>query len=317
VTLGTLAYASPQGPPSLEHNRRNWLIVFGVFSILLGTASGLIALFVSAFLIQEAGLRKPVAPVSELVLAAGTYAFFAFGFIALGVGSVRCRRWVRPVVLAFGAVIIAGSLLKFTAIAAAAWKNAINPTARIGNTNYGAVVFALLIFLALIYVAFYSKDTVRQTLQAYDVKSSWCEQCPLPVLVAAAGLFVAGTGVVLLSTDSRAPFGGASLNGAPAVLIKLIYGIIILFSAYRIYSMKSAGWWIAIVTLIAGFAANLISRFTEGTISVQAVQGVIGPAFATPQLPTPTFTVALTGVVCVGYLLTIHRYFRRPLPVFQ
>jgi len=221
-------------------------------------------------------------------------------------------------VLAFGAVMIVGSLLKFTAIGAAAWEKSHVPSSHIANVDFAAVVFALLIVLASIYVAFYSKDTVRQTLQAYDVKSSWCEHCPFPVMIAAVGLFVAGAGVILLSIDSRAPFGGPALNGAPAVLIKLIYGVVIVFSATLIYRMKILGWWISTIALGAGFAANLISRLTEGTVSIHAVsQGMMGPASATPQLPTPTLTVAITGVVCVGYLLWVYRYFRLPLPDFQ
>ena len=318
MSLGTLSYASPQGPPSLEHNRRAWLIAFGVISILLGAGSGLIALTVAAILIQETGSRKSMADIPELVLAAGTYSFFAFGFIALGVSSIRCKRWVRPIVLAFGAVIIAGSLLKFTAIGAAAWEKAHKPGAHIANVDFTAIVFGLLILLAIIYVLFYAKDTVRQTLQAFDVKSSWCEQCPLPVLIASVGLSVAGAGVILLSTDTRPPFGGAALSGAPAVMIKLIYGIIILVSASFIYQMKIAGLWISTITLGAGFAANVISRLSEGAVSEQAnSREIMGIASATPQLSTPTLTVAITGAVCVGYLLWVHRYFRRPLPVFQ
>jgi len=324
MTLGTLSYATPGGPPSLEHNRRAGLIAFGVISLLLGAGSGLIALVVATLLIQEAGSRKPMGDIPELVLAVGTYSFFAFGFISLGVSSIKCRRWVRPMVLAFGAVMIVGSLLKFTAIGLVVLEKkwAVEtmhvPSSHIANVDFAAVVFALLIVLASIYVAFYSKDTVRQTLQAYDVKSSWCEHCPFPVMIAAVGLFVAGAGVILLSIDSRAPFGGPALNGAPAVLIKLIYGVVIVFSATLIYRMKILGWWISTIALGAGFAANLISRLTEGTVSIHAVsQGMMGPASATPQLPTPTLTVAITGVVCVGYLLWVYRYFRLPLPDFQ
>lgn len=318
MTLGTLSYATPGGPPSLEHNRRAWLIAFGVISLLLGAGSGLIALVVTSILIQESGSRKPMADIPELVLAVGTYSFFAFGFICLGVSSIKCRRWVRPMVLAFGAVMIVGSLLKFTAIGAAVWEKTHVPSSHIANVDFAAVVFALLIVLASIYVAFYSKDTVRQTLQAYDVKSSWCEHLPLPVITAAVGLFVAGAGVILLSIDSRAPFGGPALNGAPSVLIKLIYGAVIVFSATLIYRMNILGWWISTIALGAGFAANLISRLTEGTVSSHTVlQGTMGPASATPQLPTPTLTVAITGVVCVGYLLWTYRYFRLPLPDFQ
>lgn len=314
MTLGTLSYASPGWPPSLEHNRRPWLIFFGVVSILLGVASGIITVVVAALLITESMSPRPVAFIPELILGAGTYAFFAVGFVALAVNSIKCKRWVRPVVMAFSLVTIVGSLLKFTAIAAVAMGAPATPDR---DLNSATVVFLFLICLAVIFLRFYSADSVRQTLQAYDVNSSWCEQCPLPVLIAAAGLFIAGTGVILLSSDTRSPFDIAKMNGTPSFLIKAAYGAIILFSAYLIYRMRVQGVWLATITLFLGFAANLITRLRAAPANVSAVHreligqlGISGPESATPQMTTPTFTVALTGVVCVGYLFWVHRYFR-------
>ena len=88
--------------------------------------------------------------------------------------------------------------------------------------------------------------------------------------------------------------------------------------------MRVQGVWLATITLFLGFAANLVTRLSAAPANVSAVHreligqlGISGPESATPQMTTPTFTVALTGVVCVSYLLWLHRYFRRPLPVFQ
>jgi hypothetical protein len=327
MTFGTLSYASPQGPPSLENNRRPALLAFGVISILLGVAASVVALVVFCILIPELIAPKTIANIPEMVLSIGTYAFFAIGFIALGVASIKCRRWIRPGVMAFATVIIVGSILKFTAITAA-WDKIEMRGHEIhrgdADANFAAGVFGSLIVLSLIYLRFYATDSVRQTLQAYDVKSSWCEQCPLPVLIAAAGLFIAGTGVILLSSDTRSPFDIARMNGTPSFLIKAIYGAIILFSAYLVYGMRVQGVWLATITLFLGFAANLVTRLIAAPANVSAVHreligqlGISGPESATPQMTTPTFTVALTGVICVGYLLWVHRYFRRPLPVFQ
>src|SRR5579862_5052685 len=85
-----------------EQSRHGGLIAFGVISIVIGSLSGCLALAVPLPLFIHNMSPPGAAPapdVSTIVAALILYGVFATAFIWIGVGSCKCRRWVRPIVL--------------------------------------------------------------------------------------------------------------------------------------------------------------------------------------------------------------------------
>src|SRR6185369_5783408 len=91
---------SPAPPPLPDFkDRRTGLLVFGILEILLG---GLCLLLIGFMALGQAMLSRtsPGAVNSQaLVPAMVIYLGLAAIFVCLGVGSIRCRRWARALLL--------------------------------------------------------------------------------------------------------------------------------------------------------------------------------------------------------------------------
>jgi hypothetical protein len=88
-------------PPEMPayHDRGTGLVVFGVFQIILGLLASLMVPFVvlGAFMSRLApgGAMRP----GQVLSGVATYAFAAAALLALGIGSVRMKRWARALTL--------------------------------------------------------------------------------------------------------------------------------------------------------------------------------------------------------------------------
>src|SRR5215471_10227795 len=87
-------------PPPAHKDRSRALVVFGVFTILLGACAGLMTPLMLLGHFMNA--RNPDAPATGLaMLLPGLlmYAGLAVALIWLGIGSMRARRWARALLL--------------------------------------------------------------------------------------------------------------------------------------------------------------------------------------------------------------------------
>ena len=96
----TIPYATVL-PPTLERDRRAGLIAFGIVSILIGALAAFFAAF-SSFIVMMMITQVGKTPLWPLLVAPLVNATAATLFIWSGIGSVRCKRWVRPVAISFG-----------------------------------------------------------------------------------------------------------------------------------------------------------------------------------------------------------------------
>jgi hypothetical protein len=99
-----LSYESPdQMPPGLR-DRRALLTAAGTLAIIVGMCVGAVALLMLLPLLLSPRTGRGDAPRStgevagNVMLCAGAAAFLVWA----GIGSIRNRRWVRPVLLAAG-----------------------------------------------------------------------------------------------------------------------------------------------------------------------------------------------------------------------
>src|SRR4051794_4473230 len=112
-----LSYETPQPPPPDYPDRRALLTFAGTLAIIVGMCVGAGAILMLAALLLR-GVRNPERSEGEVagavILCAGAAAFLIWA----GIGSIRTRRWVRPVMLAAGWTCLAegGLFLIFYAI---------------------------------------------------------------------------------------------------------------------------------------------------------------------------------------------------------
>src|SRR5688572_1546336 len=213
---GHIAYATA-ARPQLEHDRRGGLIAFGIVSILIGSLAGCFAMLtpLSLAMMSFAPTAARDDVIFDLIVVTVFYAAAATLFIWTGIGSIRCRRWVRPIVISLGwPTIIMGVLglagwLFFArdlpaVLAMAAQTSAQTPAlapmpgppapppapaAFPSSAGLAAIMAVVLAVFYLIlpgaFLWFYSTQNVKRTLEAYDPRTSWTERAPLPVFAGA------------------------------------------------------------------------------------------------------------------------------------
>jgi len=363
VTFDPIPYARAEGlPPVLEKNRRGALIGFGVGSLIIGAVAGcgtVGMLFTFLMMFRMSG-SLPQFPMLEFAVALCSYASAATLFIWVGVDSIRCKRWVRPVVIAVGWITVAwlGLGLAFmlatlkdqralmgnmattpatlpvttpaTTQATTQVSTAVSATTTTSTVTFTAssmgeafvtycvmlgVIFLFLLVAAL-YTWFYSKEDVRQTLAAYDPGPSWTERCPVPVFVACTGLLLFALGTVLTSATQVVPFFGVYVDGPLAALVDLAAVGLMLVAMVQMYRMKKSGPTLAAVVVGLGFLSAVITFWRLGMVEFYR-RGQASPDELEQLAKSSTMTgampiafVIVSGMLCVGYLVWVRRYFR-------
>src|SRR5205085_6985080 len=99
-------------------DRSAGLIIFGSLQILLGIGA-LCALFgiAAATEMQSHGNAAPAVPAPSLIANILIYALGAFYFFAVGIGSIRKRRWARALSLVVSAMWLAIGIVATAAMA--------------------------------------------------------------------------------------------------------------------------------------------------------------------------------------------------------
>lgn len=324
--MDPIPYATPVARAPLERDRRGWLIAFGVLSVLLGMPPTLVAAFVAygvARMVTYGIGRVGVLPNVVAYLAAVALVNGALGTLLIwtGVASIRCRRWARPVVVGVGVPTAVTSALAVSGFLQ------MSRDLRVMNAtpnppDVSDVVMPLLfmtvfgVVLPGVYVWFYSSDSVRRTLEAYDPQPSWTERSPLPVFVGCVTLFFAGLATGALAVGRSAPFFGEYVHGLVGGVLCVAAGVAMIVSAWLMYRGLIAGWWMAVIVVVGGFVSAIVTLcrlgvlvfYREGGISLADVSA-LGRS-PTMSGVTPIVYVAIVMAISVGYLLWIRRHYR-------
>jgi hypothetical protein len=344
MTYDPIPYAhAARLPPEIENNRRGALIGFGVGSLIIGALAGcgtlgLLITFMMVFRFSGMG----GAPLAELATALCVYASMAMLFIWAGVDSIRCRRWVRPVVISVGWLTIVSMLfgIAFTVASIAdravlfgdagnlevagagpntvAFATTMTTTSSDTTVTYFVMLgtITLILVIAAVYTWFYSTVAVRRTLEAYDPTPSWTERCPVQVFVACTGLLMFGFSTAATAAQAAVPFFGIYLEGVSAVLVDLGAAVVMLTAMVLMYRTSMRGWWLAVTVIALGFASSIITLCRLGTMAFYRHGHAtaeelerLGRASVMNGV-TPVIFVVMGAVVCVGSLVWVRRYFR-------
>jgi hypothetical protein len=258
-------------PPSGFKDRSTGLMVFGILVIIVGCLLGLMVPFM--LLGQLMAGRVPgvePTPLRLILPAIGMYLGMAVAFIWLGIGSLRCRRWARALLLITSWIWLIGGLAGVVAVACILPQvfSGTMPGTPPGTPPMPAafrIVFTVVMvgICSVIYVIipgalvfFYGSRHVKATCEARDPVPRWTDACPLPVLAISLMLGMGAAMMPLMVWTYRVvPCFGTYLSGAPAVALLLVTAVIYAYGARAAYKLNIAGWWIALV----GFALWILS----------------------------------------------------------
>ena len=319
-------------PASDYKDRSTALVVFGVVEILGGALAALFVPFsVLAILMvrKSGGETQPGGLLSPVI----TYTCLAAVLIVLGIGAVMARRWARALNLIVAWVwVIMGTfvtgivvfLMPSAFLASLRTAAERNPSANV-STGAMAVILTIfiviagifLIFLPLVFLAFYSSRNVAETCRHRDPVERWTDRRPLPVIAVA---LITATSVVYYMTASITipmfPFFGRYLTGAAAVVPLLIFALIDVYIVIAFLRLKVAGWWVAVAALTIRMVssvttlgrANLMEAYSHAGWSSSQLSGMQ----ANPMLRSPVLLWSSVGFMAVylGFLIWLKRYFR-------
>jgi hypothetical protein len=331
--------AHPQPAPGYR-DRGTGLIIFGVAQIVLGLLTGLMIPLVvlGAFMSRLAPRGEAMRP-GQYVFALTSYAFLSAALLALGIGSVRMRRWARALTLVcswyglitgFMVTVLLTAMLPVTMrTAMRAQQHAAGaPSAELSNGIMAVVVTLIIVFFAfflvlvpIAFVVFYSREDVEQTCRHRDPVERWTDRTPLPVLAASVALSVGAAYFLVLSvTTPMFPFFGRYLTGLLGSAGMIALAALDGYLAVALFRLKFTAWWIAVITM----AIRLVSMFvTYGWADLMQAYSKMGWSDSQLQVlnanPVIHSHIILwwSFVVMVGYfgyLLWLKRYFKTAVP---
>jgi hypothetical protein len=317
-------------------DRGTGLTIFGVVQIILGLLAALMVplIALSAFMARLApgGAMRP----GQMISGMATYAFASAALLALGIGSVRMKRWARALTLVtswYWLIMGALATVLLTAILPVIMKGVLaqmkqssaDASSAEVSTGVMAVILTLIIlfaafFLVLVpiaFVIFYSRKDVAETCRRRDPVERWTDRTPLPVLGASLALFTGSLYMLLVGlTTPLFPFFGSYLTGIAAVACFVVLAALDLYISAALFRLQLSGWWIAIGSVSVRMVSMILTYSRADLMQAYSKMGM-----SDAQLEMLNSSPLLRGhvllwwsmlsmVLFLGYLVWLKRYFK-------
>jgi hypothetical protein len=324
----------PAAPPPLElPDRSVRLMVLGGLQIMLGCLCGLMVVLMGfAFFLGSLSKGPRGQPVDARAMIPGlfVYVLLTVGFIWVGIGLIRPRRWAWTLTVVMSWMALIFGLFAFASVqlfmGPKTWEaiaeQGKSPAAAITalRTMINVILLVIYVLLPGLFVILATPRSVRQTCYRLDPKIRWTDRCPMPVLALTIMLaFAAVSMPTLIAYKCVMPLFGVVLSGtAGAAAIGLI-ALALAYLAWGTYRLQMLAWW---GTLLYGLAATLSSAVTFWRGDLMQMYEKMGlPAEQIERIRKmgivetmsqlgPGMTLAF-GVAWFGYLVYVRRYFVR------
>jgi len=326
VTTANESAPLPVGPPFKDRSKS--LLVFGILEILMGLLCVLlVGIMVLAQMIAS---RTTDSAFSGRMLlpAVVVYMIMAVVFLWLGVGSIKCRRWARALLLILAWSWLCVGVLSLAAmtivlpriLAAAPTKGQPLPSGALAVIVAVQLVIigVFLVAVPAVLVFFYGSRHVKATCESRDTARRWTDACPLPVLAVACWLWFGGATMLSLpfAYNGVMPLFGTLVSGPTGVIVVIALAAVWLWLGVMWYQIKVAGWWgLAVAIALLGLSSYItFSRldmlemyqkmgYPAAQIDLIRKQGLTSNQFvlwiSTAWLP-----------LLLGYMLWVKRLFR-------
>ena len=304
-------------------DRSTRLFVVGIFLIVLGCCSALLGAFsaLTVLLLPDTS-GAPGYGTGQVVSSFAVYVGLGAVLIALGVGSIRARRWVRPLVLILGwswlAMGVMGGLMSAFMMPwmldAFAAEDPALPWVLVGC--FGTIFGLFGVLAPVVLILLYRARDVAATLDVRDPREVWTDKIPTPLLGLVLWLAYGALAMAASSLYAVFPLGGTILTGAPAVAVYLALAALWAYLAVQLARRDRTAWWVAVAAVVglAAWGAAVLPR-TDWNELLR----LMGTPVDQPGMPdfaalyqTPWF-LAWMGILWAGmlaYLLFVRRYLR-------
>lgn len=276
------------------------LVVFGIAEILIGMICAGLALLAASR--AEMAVRYGIAGAGAAVAPAlAVYGIAAIGFVSLGAGSLRARRWARTLSVAVSAVWLAGGIVATVMLLIILPRlTRTLPAADAAPATGAAIITAVvaLILIPLGLLLFYGNADVRLTCERRDEIRRWTDRVPVAVLAVILVTSVGAVAMVASMGNPVLPVMGIVMTGPPAALAFLSLAMLSAWIALQLYRLKESAWWTLVLLHVAGVIV--------GMFSLMRSPGAGGVSNRDPLM------VALligTWLVYFAFLLYLRRYF--------
>ena len=280
-------------------DRSGMLLVVGILFIIAGGLCGCLMGSAPMALRAPRPAGQPPPRAGDILVALMMYAMLCAAFLSLGIGCIRKRRWVRPLIIVFGWIGVTGGAIGMVlwafalpqmpaAMRAAVPPGGPAPPAALFNVIVGVmtVVFAFIyvIIPATLLWLFRGAD-VQATLEHYDLQSRWTDAVPIPVLGLCALLAICGLWALMSATQGWFAAFGVIMTGAAARLLSLVVAAAFAAACLLSFRRRPAGWWMAmalfvllplawITTLLRHDMSDIYRSMGRGEAEVRAIESM-------------------------------------------
>jgi len=299
-------------------DRRGWLIFFGVVHLAIGLICLLLffGTAVGADLLAARGGGTPPPNIGQSLLFDALAALY---FAAIGIGSIRARRWAQSIAVAVSGVWLIGGLFAFAAlfvvmphllvIVPPSQERAFISTASIS-------IFVTMVLVPLVLLLFYGAPSVRATCEAHDPKPRWTERAPVPVLALSLVLALGALMLIVnLNVKSYVLFG-FMLTGATASVALVAIALLFAVMAVQLFRLRESAWWMLLLLHLVG-AVGLAMTLARGA---GVNESYLRNANMTPQIramhletlpqdPKMWAIIAVGWIAYLAFLVWLRRYF--------
>jgi hypothetical protein len=244
---------------------------------------------------KPAGVAQP--RFADLVMGIVLYLGVSALFITLGTGSIRRRRWVRPMVLVIAWIwLITGigamifwliilpdmpRMMRASAVAAqpARASSAVAPPPSLALMTVmtgvmTAVMIALYVIVPAVLIALYRSPSVQATLEFFDPHAAWTDHCPLAVL-GLAGVMAMGALWALFVIPQGMFFAfGMVLSPWPARACLILTASLFAIATVLIYRMNRAGWWVGVCLIALLSISGIVTLARNDLLSLYVRMGI-------------------------------------------
>ena len=300
------------------------LVVFGVAEILIGLAcASLIPLTIAT------AALSPTVDLWVMLPSLALSGLLAVGFVILGVGSVRARRWAVALTLSLSWVwLITGvfTLVLALWVLPEFWSS-LGAASGLDAGAAQVLAIAITLVLGMIYVAlpgvfilFYRSPDVIATCRWRDPQPDWTDHLPPRLLALTVAWALGGLSIVAVPAyDFVFPFFGRVLSGTAGAVC---WGIVVVLSAalaWGTFRREPWAWWTALAAVSIG---GISSAFTFAVIDPSGLFRIEGlPAEQRTLLEgvwpaSPWIHIAIQILIwgsLIAYLFVVKPLFAPPL----
>jgi hypothetical protein len=256
------------------------------------------------------------------------YLVLAVAFIWLGIGSIRARRWAWTLTVLLSWIwLIMGvvGFVMFVFVMGPMMRASMEQQAKLPPQALMAMQIVMGAFMAGIYILLpamfllsYQWTSVRATCQRRDPHICWTDRCPMPVL--ALSILLALSVVSMLGAvvyGPIMPLFGVFTSGPVGAAVILLVTLAMAYFAWGSYRLQMAAWWGMLLFCIVG-TLNMVVTFSR-TDMMGMYEKMRMPAAQLEMMRKSGVIETMSrwmpwmgligGVVWLGYLLYVRRYF--------